>query len=169
MDTGRHRSVILQFVMVLIVDDRSLAVPPAGESARHTDGRQAVLSVLIIAVANVLEARLVNNFRVENLRVTYLQGLLGVFDIVTRRRQRKLPNAAIGFCLPVKLVARRQRIVLAELVINSRAKIGPDTRIRDGLAQRYGIEVRVEDFCIHYRRIVEVAALQIEEKRRLLA
>ena len=86
---------------------------------------------LIVVRADVLEARFVDAFCVEHLRIADLQGVLEIRNIVSLGLESKLRYSAIGLLLPVEHVADGQRVVMAELKVETRADVEARLRIGD--------------------------------------
>ena len=126
---------------------------------------------LAVALAKILEARLVDDFRAEDLGVTNLQGVFRGLRVVGLRRKVKLPDAVVVLRVAEILVARRQRVVLADLVVETRAEVGARPRIGNRIGKGNGAidVVGIEDDGIDGGEIVDIPPLDIKEKRSLLA
>src|SRR5450755_118508 len=114
-----------------MADDRALAVAAGGECAQDVYRRGCSDGKLAVAVAKILEARLIHDFRAENLGVADLQGVFGGFRVVGLGRKVELADSVVVLSIAKILVARRKRVVLADLVIETRAKVGAGPWIRN--------------------------------------
>ena len=109
--------------MILMIEDSSLAVAASTESPQNIERRLGIQSVLIVDLTQVLKARFIHDLRAKDLRVADLQSVLGRFRVVTLRGKVEGADTVIVFRVSVVLVASRQRIVLAQLIINSRGDV----------------------------------------------
>jgi hypothetical protein len=64
-----HRRVVLQFVVVLVIDDNALAVAAGGECSQNIDSRSCGHRELAVALTKILEVGLIDEFRAEDLGV----------------------------------------------------------------------------------------------------
>ena len=72
----------MELVVILIIDVVSLIASAVGEFAANRHGGQNALWGLVIALFEILEARLVDDFCSQNLGVGNLQGLFGLVHVV---------------------------------------------------------------------------------------
>src|SRR6202166_4842799 len=66
------------------------------------------------------------------------------------------------------LIAHCEGVIFADLVVKSRTQIRAHAWICHRVAEVNNMEVGVKNFCTHNVEVVDVPALEIKEKRRLL-
>jgi hypothetical protein len=162
-------SVILQFVVVLVVENDALAVAPATERSQDIESRLGVQRELIVELAQVLEAGFVHNLCANDLGIADLQRVLGRAGIVTLRSQGGLADAVVILNVAIELIARGQSVVLGNRIVDPRRDVGPmpgeGHRLDDGHLRECG---RIERESIDSGEIVDVPPLEIEKERSVL-
>src|SRR5208282_3048500 len=98
-----------------------------------------------------------------------LEGMFKAMGVEAQRREVELPDSAIAQVVVKELVANRQDVVGAQLIVKPRAKIGAGAGTRDSLAQRCLGERGAQNKSGDHRVILNVAAEKREEKRGFLA
>ena len=134
-----QRRVVLQLVVVLMINDGALAVAPGRERSQNIYRRRCRHRQLAVALAKILEARLVDDFCAENLGITNLQRVFRGLRVVGLRRKVELPDSVVVLSVAEILVARRQRVVLADLVVETGAEICACPRIGNRLGKGNGV------------------------------
>ena len=141
MFAARGLRVVLQLVVVLGVAVEAEVGAAAGESALNDDGGSEVQRGLAVAVADVLEAKFVEEVGTPGLRVGELEGLLDVAAVERLRREGELTDAAVALAVPVEMVARGEGVDFAGLQIVAGGEvalavgIGKDLREGRGLSE----------------------------------
>src|SRR4029077_19138596 len=146
--------------MVLMIGAGAAAAASAVECARDVDRGLDTQRALTAGLAEVLEASLVDDPGAENLRVADLQRVLGGLRVVGLGAQAEAPDAIVRLRVAEVLVARGERVVLGELIVEARAYIGAPTWGGNGSGGQYkgdGIDR------VHRGQIVDVAPLGIDE------
>src|SRR5208337_2882467 len=119
-----------------------------------------------VTVVKVLEAGLVHRPLTEYVRIAHLERMLRAVGVVGLRRERKLPDPSVGFIVLPELVAHRQDILRAELIIEPGTEVHPHLGIEHGLAEwNLLAQIRTENEGTHDVRVGDVPAKYIEEKR----
>ncbi len=140
--------VVLELVVVLVVAIDADVASAAGERSldrqRRIDGDRR----LVVAVADVLEARLVQQFGAVGLRIAELQNLLGVGAVVALRSQLELPTAGMGGSGALQLVAQGERLHLAPLQVEARREIERACGARYRLGERHGVVRGIQHDCV---------------------
>ena len=101
--------------------NRPLVVATPGKSALHRDGRRGEERSLIIAIANVLKPRLIDQPGVQNLCVAYLQSIFLVQGVIALRLQRKLRHSVVRALLPVIHITHSKSVAGCDLKVQARA------------------------------------------------
>ena len=148
--------------MILTVADGSLVIAAAGEAALHCNRRVGTLGHLTVAIAHVLEARLVHDSGAQNLRVADLHRVLMIEHFICLALQSELRDAVVGLLLPVKHVTDAQSIVGPQLEVEARTDVQPRLGVRNrgrvviggaagidelGVDNRIRLVIAVEDAC----------------------
>ena len=100
--------------------------------------------------------------------VAYLESLFAFQAVVSRRRQIEESNAVVVYPIMLILIAHCERVIFTDLVIKSRAQIHAHAWISYRIAEISDIKSRIENFCADNGEVVDIPALEIKEKRRLL-
>src|SRR4029077_10222368 len=111
------------------------------------------------------------DLRAEDLGITNLDRVFRGLRVVGLGCKVELPDTAVVLSVAEILVARRERVVLSDLVVEARAEVGAVARVGDYISKRDGgIDVGgIEDDGVNGSKIVDIPSLEIEEKRGLLA
>ena len=121
MGPERRRGVVLQLIVILGVTNSSIVAAASGKGSLHSDGRCSVKRKLIIAIANILKPRFIDQPGAEHLGVADLQSVFLVECVIALGLQGKLRHSVIGALLAVVHVADRERVRGRELEVNPRA------------------------------------------------
>src|ERR1019366_7078414 len=159
--TQRHRRVILQFVVILVVGLRSRTAASTCETPKNIDAYGRAKRCLPAVVAQVLEASLIDGLRSQDLRIADLHRVFGGCGVVASFRQYGRTDTGVLLSVTVKLVAGGERIVRADLVVDTRTDVGAGTRVGNAL-------VHAEVGRVHDCDFINVAPLHLEKERCLL-
>ena len=110
-------SEVLDFDVVLRVQDLALGISPSGERSLNLHGGVLAQGKLIICVMCKLQPQIVDGARAEDLRVADLDVVLGLLGVVALRRQGELADAVILAVGVKELIARGEGVVRGQLVI----------------------------------------------------
>ena len=110
-------------------------LPPAGERSQHVDRRRRGHRQLAVAFTKILEVGLVDDFRAEDLGVADLHSVFRGFRVVGLGREVELPDSIVVLSVAEILVARGQRVVLADLVVETRTEVGAGPRVGHGIGK----------------------------------
>src|SRR5208337_4497672 len=128
-----------------------------------------VLRRLVVTVVKVLEAGLVDDPLAEYLRIAHLDGVFRAVGAVGLRKERKLPDSVVGIIVLPELVAHRQDILRAELVVEPGTEVHPHLGMEHGLAEWNLLsQIGTENEGAHDVHVVNIPAKYTEEKRCLL-
>ena len=140
-----QRRVILQFVVVLVIDNRALAIAAGGERSQDVHARESCPRATGCRAREDTGSASHSRFRAEDLGVADLKRVFVGLRVVGLRRKVELPDAVIVLTIAEILVARGQRVVLADLVIEPRTEVGAGTRIRNRVGKGNGVGYRWSD------------------------
>src|SRR5208283_1980603 len=155
--------------MVLLADDRARRTSAVNKCPLDVQRRIRAQRNLVAGLAYVLESRLINDRRADDLGVADLYCLFGAVRVVSNRRERKLSNAFIVLVVPHVLIADRQYVTGSELEIEARADVEHCRWTWDRLVIRNDVVRWTEDLSGDHRFVVNVSLLNGEEVRSLLA
>ena len=152
-------------------NDRAPAVAAAGEGPQNVDRRCGRDWKLAIALAQILEAGLVDDFGPEDLGIANLHGVFRGLRIVGLRFKIELSDSVVVLRVAEILVARRQRVVLADLVVQTRAGVGAVSRVRYRIGKGNGATNvgGIEDQGIDGRKVIDIPPLEIKKEGSFLA
>src|SRR3989442_1771982 len=94
--------------------------------------------------------------------------MLGAAGVVSSGKQREFAHSLILVAAVRIAVARHQRVVLVQLIINARRKRSIPLWGDHALAERNLVEVVVQNGSADDGILVELTALEVQEKRALL-
>src|SRR5262249_34573637 len=69
----------------------------------------------------------------------------------------------------IELIASRQSVVLADLVVKTAADIRSRARVRNAFAELKRIQAGIECRCVYDSDLVDIAPLKVDEERCFLA
>ena len=104
-------------------------LPPLVKAPRTLTAGVAVDRKLAVALAQILEARFIDDLGSEDLSIANLHGMFRGLRVVGLRCKVELPDAVVVLRVAEILVARSKRVVLADLVVETRAEIGAVSRV----------------------------------------
>src|SRR4029077_15066780 len=135
----------------------------------HVDARQNEVGGLVVFLVVQLEPRLIDHLAVEDGGLGRLNRMIGIERVDAARGQVEITDALILNVVARITVAQGQGVVLAELIIQTRADTQPILRRLYNLIKRRALRVRARNESIHDAPAINIAIEHIQEKRSLLA
>ena len=171
MRAGRPRREVLDFPMRFGIHGAADLRRAAVEFAKHVGRGTGAVGGVLRHPFHIARANFVHHLRVDNRRLGDDGAVLVVAIRIALRRQVQELAAADARILLIRahvVIAKRERVAVVQLVIETGPKLGSGVRNEERLL----VAVRSESVAIEQRRIddrvvLNIAALEIEEERRL--
>ena len=143
-------------------------LPPLVNAPRTLTAGVAVTGNWLSRSRQILEAGLIDDFGPEDLGIANLHGVFRGLRIVGLRCKIELPDSVVVLRVAEILVARRQRVVLADLVVQTRAEVGAVSRVGNRIGKGNGATDvgGIEDQGIDGRKVIDIPPLDIKERRK---
>ena len=127
--------IILDFVVVLIVANRTGGAAAIGKCAGNGDAGDGVLRGLVVANAAIAEADVVDKILTHHDAVAGLQGVLFVMTVGSLLGKRQFADVSVGEGGVIVLIPQGQRVRLTELKVEARFGVETSAGIADGFVQ----------------------------------
>src|ERR1035438_5477710 len=124
--------------MILVVSLVPRTAASSCEIPKHVDAYSRVQWTLPTVVPQVLEARLIDSLRAQDLRIGDLHGMFCGRRVVASFGQHRSTDPSVLLCVAVILIAGGERVVSVDLVVEARTDVGAGMRVGDALAQEIG-------------------------------
>src|ERR1041385_484053 len=163
MQAERQRRVVIQFPAIVRGRRFANLGPAARERVLHIDGRNRIVRCVARNLMRELETRLVDCARIENRSLSQTKSLLRAERAILARAKRESAGACRVTAVLV-FIARHQRVVLVDLIIEPRTKLDATVGQGHRLGKRNDVEARIEDRRIDDSLIVNIAFLKVEKE-----